>query len=180
MGRVEELCAFVEVVYPELDLYNYYQLLEVEPKARAEEIKAAFYRQAARLHPDRFANLPGGNTRQQLMAIYARIAEAYKVLADSQKRKAYDANLPAGQLRFIAVEREKKGPQNPEDQITHPEAKKFFRLGLQAMRVNDVKGCVMNLKFALNYEPDNGLIKQQLAEAEQRAKNSGSMSGIKT
>jgi curved DNA-binding protein CbpA len=166
MGRVEELCAFVESVYPDLDLYSYYQLLEVEPDAAPDLVRAAFYRQAARLHPDRFAGLGDPAVRQKLTAIYARIAEAYKVLENPKKRAAYDAGLGEGQVRYAEQERERKGPQNPEDSVVKPEAKKFLRLALQAQRTGDTKGAFMNFKFALSYEPENAWLKEQLLRAE--------------
>ena len=176
MGRVEELRRFVEEVYPDLDLYSYYQLLELEAGASADEIRAAFYRQAARLHPDRFAGLAEGGVREKLVAIYARIAEAYKVLSDGRRRAAYDGGVAQGHMRYVEVERERKGPQNPEDAVSRPEAKKFLRLALQAQRSGDHKGAAMNFKFALSYEPGNEWLQQQTAAAEAQYKAKGSMS----
>jgi len=179
MGRIDELRAFVEEVHPDLDLYSYYQLLELEPSASAAHIRAAFYRQAARLHPDRFAGLAEPGLRDKLVAIYARIAEAYKVLSDSRKRAAYDAGMAQGQMRYQEVEREKKGPQNPEDAVTKPEAKKFLRLALTAQRAGDFKGAAMNFKFALSYEPSNEWLRQQAAAAEAIYKARGTGLGVR-
>lgn len=179
MGRVEELRAFVEEVFPDLDLYSYYQLLELDDAASAGDIRTAFYRQAARLHPDRFSGLGDPAVRGKLTAIYARIAEAYKVLSDSKKRAAYDAGMAQGQMRYQEAEREKKGPQNPEDAVSKPEAKKFLRLALQAQRAGDHKGAAMNFKFALSYEPSNEWLQQQLSAAEALYKSKGTGLGIR-
>jgi len=179
MGRIDELRAFVEEVHPDLDLYSYYQLLELPPSASSADIRAAFYRQAARLHPDRFAGLADPGVRDKLVAIYARIAEAYKVLSDGKRRAAYDAGMSQGQMRYQEVEREKKGPQNPEDAVTKPEAKKFLRLALTAQRAGDLKGAAMNFKFALSYEPSNEWLQQQAASAEAVYKAKGTGLGIR-
>jgi DnaJ-class molecular chaperone len=175
MGRQEDLAAFLSGVYPDLDLYTYYQLLEVAEDATAEDVRAAFYRQAARLHPDRFAGMSDPAVKRHLVAIYARIAEAYKVLSDGRKRPLYDAGIRQGQLRFVDVEREKKGPQNPEDSVQKPDAKKFLRLALQAQRAGDHKGAFMNFKFALSYEPGNEYLRKQLAAAEAQYKARGTV-----
>jgi DnaJ-class molecular chaperone len=171
MGRIEELSAFVEGVFPDLDLYNYYQLLEIEEQARVDEVRAAFYRQASRLHPDRFGGKLGNpTTKEKLGTIYARIAEAYKVLSEPKKRASYDAALKTGTLRYVEVEREKKGPQNPEDVCKKPEAKKFARLAMQNLRAGDIKGANQNFKFALAYEPENPFLKEQAATTEAELK----------
>ena len=175
MGRLEQLTTFVAEVHPDLDLYSYYQLLEINERARPDEIRAAFYRQAARLHPDRFAGLDTGDVRAKLTAIYARVAEAYKVLSEPRRRAAYDAGLADGQLRYIEVEREKKGPQNPEDAVSRPETKKFLRMALTALRSGDLKGAHINFKFALTYEPQNAWLKQQLAGVEDQLRARGTM-----
>jgi DnaJ-class molecular chaperone len=166
MSRLAELVTFIEDTYSDLDLYSYYQLLELDERADAEAIRSAFYQQAARLHPDRFATLRDDVVRQKLTAIYARIAEAYKVLSDPRKRPLYDAGIRKGQLRYLDMEREKRGPQNPEDAVERPDAKKFVRLALQAQRAGDLKGAHMNFKFALAYESDNAYLREQIGALE--------------
>ncbi|HJZ83710.1 MAG TPA: DnaJ domain-containing protein [Polyangia bacterium] len=174
MSRLEELTRFVEQVYPDLDLYSYYQLLEVDPQAERADIRTAFYRQAARLHPDRFAGLRDGQVRAKLVAIYARVAEAYKVLSDAKKRASYDAGIAGGELRYVELSRERAGPPSPEDAVERAETKKFLRLALTALHSGDRKGAHMNFKFALAYEPENAYLKQQLEAVEEQLKGHGS------
>ncbi len=63
---------------------GYYEILEVDKNASAEDIKKSFRRLAMKYHPDRNA----GNKEAE--AKFKEINEAYEVLKDDQKRAAYD------------------------------------------------------------------------------------------
>lgn len=60
---------------------NYYELLGVNKGASKDEIKKAFYKLAAKYHPDK----KGGDE-----AKFKEVNEAYQVLSNDQKRKEYD------------------------------------------------------------------------------------------
>lgn len=63
---------------------DYYELLEVNKTAGAEEIKKSYRRLAMKYHPDRN---PGDKEAESK---FKEINEAYEVLKDEQKRAAYD------------------------------------------------------------------------------------------
>jgi molecular chaperone DnaJ len=75
---------------------DYYELLGVERKAGAKEIRAAFRKLARKYHPD--LN-PGDKSSEEK---FKQLQEAYDVLSDSKKRQMYDQygfysdNIPAG------------------------------------------------------------------------------------
>lgn len=60
---------------------DYYNLLGVEKSASKDDIKKAFYKLAAKYHPDK----KGGDE-----AKFKEINEAYQTLSDEKKRKEYD------------------------------------------------------------------------------------------
>jgi DnaJ-class molecular chaperone len=69
---------------------NYYEILEVSRDATLEEIRAAYRRLALRYHPDKN---PGDQVAEKQ---FKRVAEAYQVLADTEKRQLYDLYGDAG------------------------------------------------------------------------------------
>ena len=63
---------------------NPYEVLGVQPKASADEIKKAFRKQAKRLHPDANKNDPKAAVK------FAELNAAYEIVGDEDKRKAFD------------------------------------------------------------------------------------------
>jgi molecular chaperone DnaJ len=68
---------------------DYYEVLGVERSASPEQIKQAYRQLALQWHPDR-------NTAPDAADKFKEIAEAYAVLADQTKRRAYDTTGHAG------------------------------------------------------------------------------------
>jgi curved DNA-binding protein CbpA len=73
-------------------LKNYYQLLEIEPGASADEVKRSFRAQIARYHPDKVQHL--GKEFQSMAADRAtELTEAYRILSDPGRRAEYDRTI---------------------------------------------------------------------------------------
>src|SRR5262245_508257 len=69
---------------------DYYEILGVERSASADDIKSTYRKLALKFHPDRN---PGDKEAE---AKFKEAAEAYAVLSDPDKRRAYDQFGHAG------------------------------------------------------------------------------------
>jgi DnaJ-class molecular chaperone len=64
---------------------EHYAALGLKSDATLADIKKAFRQKASQFHPDR-------NTAEDAPARFREVQEAYDVLSDEEKRKAYDDN----------------------------------------------------------------------------------------
>jgi DnaJ-class molecular chaperone len=64
---------------------EHYAALGLKSDATLSDIKRAFRQKASQFHPDR-------NTAEDAPARFREVQEAYDVLSDDDKRKAYDDN----------------------------------------------------------------------------------------
>ena len=64
---------------------DHYRSLGVPPTATLTEIKSAYRKRASALHPDR-------NPSPQAHEEFQALQEAYEVISDTTKRRAYDDN----------------------------------------------------------------------------------------
>lgn len=62
---------------------NYYEILEVNPKASDEIIKKIYKIKIKKNHPDLFQ----GEEKKKAEEITKELTEAYDILSDTQKRK---------------------------------------------------------------------------------------------
>lgn len=68
---------------------NYYEVLNINRNASADEIRNAFLRLSKKFHPDKIGQLSNKSATDK----YVKINEAYQVLRNHSSRIAYDFNL---------------------------------------------------------------------------------------
>ena len=68
---------------------NYYEILEVHPKASSEIIKKVYKIKVKQNHPDLFQ----GEEKNKAEELTKEITEAYDILSDKEKRENYDIEL---------------------------------------------------------------------------------------
>ncbi len=73
---------------------DYYQVLGVDKKASADEIKKAYRKLAVKWHPDKNPNNKAASEEK-----FKKISEAYAVLSDAKKREQYDQFGSTDQFR---------------------------------------------------------------------------------
>ncbi|MFM2246949.1 MAG: hypothetical protein RL071_3023, partial [Pseudomonadota bacterium] len=151
---------------PELD---YYRILLVDKNADQEAVGEAFRRESRRLHPDRSATLSDEVVKDKANDVYRLINEAWRVLKDPEGRARYDLLLADGVLRMTddakAGAASDKRAGDPESAVTHPKAEKYWKMALRDFNDGQFKSCVMNIQFALNFEPGNEVMKEYLEKA---------------
>jgi DnaJ-class molecular chaperone len=159
-----KIATFVDRAFENLEQVDYYQVLGVSSAVSAEQIRQAYYRLAAYLHPDVHGLEIEPVYHSKLTAVFSRVVEAYKVLSDESRRRSYDGLLARGDMRMRSGT--KPPPMRPADQLTNPKAKRFYELSQRALGDSDVKSARTNLKLALSMEPDSKLLQEALAKLE--------------
>ena len=85
---------------------NYYDILAVSPTASYEEIRAGYRERIAQYHPDRHSST-------HAHAIAALVNEAWEVLGDGERRRAYDAATGEAEARVPVASQ--PGPSEAEE-----------------------------------------------------------------
>ena len=84
---------------------DYYSILGIKPTATVDDIKRAYRQMVFRFHPDRNPDNP------EAIDKFNQVRDAYSVLSDALKRRAYDSiNYPAG-----AEESEEPAEEEPDE-----------------------------------------------------------------
>jgi DnaJ-class molecular chaperone len=157
-----------------IDELDYYQLLEIARDAPASAVKRAYYAVTRRLHPDANRDLAAGD-RETLERVARRVSEAYQVLRDGRRRKAYDAQLSAGagarmQLAEAEAQAEKQALEHHLGRT--PNGRRFFNLARADIDRGDLVAAARNLRTALTFEPGNPYFKKKLDEVTAAQRNS--------
>lgn len=156
--------AYVLQIHAVLDRLDYYRLLGVGREARIPEIKRAFFSIAARFHPDRNRDAEP-RVATAIYEIFKRLNEAYRVLCDYEKRKAYEAALAQGELRLGTESRPTAKPKTPEETIQSREARQFYREAAAALEAGNLVQADLHIKVARARE---GKANEALGELEKR------------
>lgn len=151
-----------------IDDKTYYEILEVTPSSGFDEITTAYDRFSIRFHPDRLRLLPAAERSVRPLAnrFYVYVTEAYQVLTDHRRRKAYDAGLSGGNMRLDETAALPDERRSYPDMASHPNAKRYLRLAEQQVARGDMKSAAMMGRMALGIEPDNRHIGRLLETLE--------------
>jgi tetratricopeptide (TPR) repeat protein len=150
--------------------YNYYELLDVDAKASAAAIQKAYRNCTKRFHPDRFFQLDDPKMQDLAKLVYKRMVEAYMTLKNSARRTEYDAQL-VNRKKFerkvemgVAQHSDFSKPKEPQTL----QGKKFFELGMTAIRQGNLDTARMNFQLGSQIEPSNPVFQDKLLELQKR------------
>jgi len=152
-----------------LDELDYYQVLHVTPEASMTEVRRAYHQSSRAFHPDANRHLTGAH-REAVVAIARRITEAYTVLRDPRRRRAYDEALARGRNRMQIAEAEAGARQQAADELEGrtPNGRKFSTLARTELQRGDLAAALRNLQTALTFEPGNERFRKKIDELKAR------------
>ena len=113
-------------------MINYYEVLEVKPNSRPDEIKSSFRRLAKKYHPDR-SREEGADAKMRM------IIKAYDTLINERERSAYDQKLrmEAERNRDPYKEHLKSRPDDPGAQARLILYNLLNEAGDEAVRIHE-------------------------------------------
>jgi DnaJ-class molecular chaperone len=153
-----------------IDELDYYQLLHLDRGASPTDVKRAYHSSSRAFHPDANRHLDP-DQQNAIASIAKRITEAYQVLRDPRRRRAYEGKLASGagfRIRLAEAKTE-GGRRDTEARLGRtPQGRQYFNLALADAKRQDWQAAVRNLKTALAFEPDNSGFKSELAAARDK------------
>ncbi len=138
---------------------NYYTILGINKNATKEEIRKAYLALAKKYHPDKSTD---AQEAQEMKEQFSKIAIAYKVLLDDDKRSEYDKQLSSVSYR----EKKEKAPRTAQ-------AKMAFKNGVEYYKGGDFWRAEKYFRSAVSLSPDTPLYKSYLGLALARQKRRG-------
>ncbi len=155
-----------------MDELDYYQLLHVKPEASASEIRQAFHASSRHYHPDANRQL-AADLREQCGRISKRITEAYCVLRDTRRRKAYDAKRSEGtslRIQLAEARQAHSTQQNSERRGATAQGRQYHAKAETELKTGNVAAAIRHLQMALTFEANNVGFKAMLDELRARLK----------
>jgi len=131
---------------------TYYQLLEVTSETPGVQVKKSYYSLVRKFHPDNhMGNRELITPLKNLMVV---ISQAYKTLANEEKRAAYDKSLAAAGFR---MQREKTGAEESLDE--------WISRANECLRARNFVGSIVWLRKCHEAAPESALYMAMLARS---------------
>ena len=153
-----------------MDELDYYPLLHLTRDATPRDVKLAYHSSSPTFHPDANRHFER-DLRHAISNIAKNVTEAYQVLRDPRRRKAYDELLDTGAgVRIRLAEAKSVGGQKDTEarQGRTPQGRQYFNLAALDAKRKNWQGAARNLQTALTFEPDNEFFKSELAAVRER------------
>jgi DnaJ-class molecular chaperone len=149
---------------------DYYQILHLQRDASPREIKLAYHASSRAFHPDANRHLDA-ELQVAIANIAKGITEAYQVLREARRRRAYDELLSTGNdVRIRLAEASSQGGRRDTEtrQGRTPQGRQYFNLAVKDIERQDWSAAARNLHTALTFEPDSEFFKSELATIREK------------
>ena len=171
----EERRRYVLDAYGKMDQLTHYELLGIKRSAEAKAVKAAYYRLAGLVHPDRYFGKRLGSYKPKMEALFGAITTAYETLTNAEQRASYDAELDRAAPRQDGTDDAApvKAPVDPRvlaqrqktlDALRQhhadgkAKAKQYVEAAVRARSLGDVVSAAEAYKRALTFAPGDPAI----------------------
>ncbi len=122
IAKGDELRARLTVLADRMRDQNYFEILEIDDSATEEQLRVAFEKRAAHLHPDHYRR-SGEAVAHLASEVFAQINQAYQTLADPRRRSEYVLNQRKDERD---AERRKKSEQALEAEVCFQEGQRLL------------------------------------------------------
>jgi hypothetical protein len=130
---------------------THYDILGVDVKAEADELKRAYFLLAKNFHPDRY-HAEGGEKLRRIQSAFTELAQAHETLKSAESREIYDYRM-----RKELADREKRrasgGESDGQERIE--QAAEHFERGLTLLMDKDIEASLPFLARAVHFAPKN-------------------------
>jgi curved DNA-binding protein CbpA len=137
-----------------LDRVSYYEILGLAQDDDRERVRHAFHAFALAFHPDSFQGFDP-ETQARVQRVFERGVEAYRALADPDRRSEYDLALAKGELRLgkrVRREGVGVGARSLDEICRSPGAKLHAKRAEQMLTQGDLKQAHLELWRAVRAE----------------------------
>jgi curved DNA-binding protein CbpA len=137
-----------------LDRVSYYEILGLSQGDDREQVRHAFHAFALAFHPDSFQGFDP-ETQARVQRVFERGVEAYRTLADPERRSDYDLALAKGELRLgkrVRRDGVGVGARSLDEICRSPGAKLHAKRAEQMLTQGDLKQAHLELWRAVRAE----------------------------
>lgn len=155
----------------DLNRLDYFQVLGVAHTATFEELKAKYHQLQRNYHPDSFFTSPDTELKDAVKAIAKRVAEAYVILRDVEKRRKYTSDVTgphrAKRLRYTEASEHEAREEKEVAIAKTAHGRQLWTKAKEAYRAGDHAGAIRDLRTGLIFEPDNPRFLEFIQEIQQ-------------
>ena len=153
-----------------LNQLDYFQVLGVAHDVTYDQLKAQYHQLQRNYHPDSFFNSPDPELKNAVMAISKRVAEAWVILRNSEKRAKYTRDIQGPdrirKLRFTEESEREQKKEREEAIAKTSQGRQLWLKAMQSLQRGDEAGALRDLKTGLIFESGNEMFKAKIAELE--------------
>jgi curved DNA-binding protein CbpA len=141
---------------------DHFELLGLAFEAPVEQVRAAYFQLARKLHPDKLAALGLPDTQRQAQRLFAQINTAFAVLTDPVRRQEYIGLQKRGGVAAVKAE------ENQAEALANRvlRAEEAFKQGEMALRREQFQQAVTSFMEAVELEPNEPEYQALLAWAK--------------